>query len=420
MTEGDENRWHTAVHSSNCIPTVSFRLARMNILYVNYGESHNNSAHQIHGFARQTGLRQHDCVVAAVKSVPNGEMEQREGFRLASYKTVHEKGGNFFNGRPADLLHIWTPREGIRLFVEKYRQRWGAEIPFIMHLEDDEEVIFERFTGRAPEVLRNQPQEEWEHLSLPGLTHPVRGPAFMNAAAAMTVIYNSVSELVPAGKSWLEIPPLVDADKFHCGPRDAALAGELKLTPGVRVIGYHGNDHGANVSDTRELYEVVSEVLSQREDVSFVRAGLVDEARYEGLTFRQTPRCVELGFVDHARMPDIMRAADIFIQPGSADAFNHHRLPAKVPEYLLLARPLIVGEGNIGEELRAAEAAIVLAEMKPSAMVEAVLYLLDNPAEAQAMGQRGRQFIQQRFDATRVGDELELFYKAQLTRHVKD
>jgi len=386
----------------------------MNILYVNYGESHNNSAHQIHGFARETGRRGHDCVVAAVKSVPNGEMEQRGGFRLASYRTVHDKGGNFANGRPADILHVWTPREGVRLFVDKYRQRWGPDIKLVLHLEDDEEVIFERFTGRSPASLRLLPQQEWEHLSLPGLTHPVRGQEFMNAAAAMTVIYRSVSELVPSGKQWLEIPPLVNAEVFHAGPRDTDLAAGLKIPMGTRVIGYHGNDHGANISDTRELYEVVSEVLSQRQDVMFVRAGLVDDARYEGLTFRQTPRCQEIGFVDHKKMPDIMRLGDIFVQPGTADAFNHHRLPAKVPEYLLLGRPLIVGEGNIGEELREARAAIVLSEMTPPAIVEAVLRLLDDPAEAVAMGKRGRQFIQERFDARKVGDALEAFYEGLL------
>jgi glycosyltransferase involved in cell wall biosynthesis len=383
----------------------------MNILFINYGESHNNSAHQIHGFARELGRRGHDCMVAAVKSVPNGEMEAREGFRLASHKTVQACGGGFLDGQPAEVLHAWTPREGIRLFVEKYRQKWGAKIPLVLHLEDDEEVIFERFTGRSFAELQALPQEEWEHLAPPALTHPLRGPAFMAEASAFTVIYQSVAELVPPGKRWLEIPPLVDASLFQAGARDGALAEELGVLPSDRVIGYYGNDHGANVSDTRELYEVVNEVMSLRENVKFIRAGLVDEARYEGLDFRKTPRCRELGFVNHDRMPDLMRMADIFIQPGANDAFNHHRLPAKVPEFLLMAKPLIVGEANIGIELKESGAAVVLPEMSPPAMLQAVLDLLDHPESAADLGRRGREYILKRFDAVKVGDGLEALYR---------
>ena len=87
----------------------------MNVLFTNYGQADNNSAHHIFGLADALAARGHDVVVGVVKSVPEGGFERRDGFRVVSHRTLLKEGARFADGKPADVLHAWTPRENVRL-----------------------------------------------------------------------------------------------------------------------------------------------------------------------------------------------------------------------------------------------------------------------------------------------------------------
>jgi glycosyltransferase involved in cell wall biosynthesis len=145
-----------------------------------------------------------------------------------------------------------------------------------------------------------------------------------------------------------------------------------------------------------------------------VRTGHVLPANYDGLQFRPGPRCVEMGFIDRRRVPEVMRLADVVIQPGDADGFNSYRLPAKVPEYLSMGKALVVGGANIGEELMRHRAALVLERMSPAAMAAAVERLLDGAEDAAALGTRAREFAQRTFHHGAVIPKLEAFYESCL------
>jgi glycosyltransferase involved in cell wall biosynthesis len=181
------------------------------------------------------------------------------------------------------------------------------------------------------------------------------------------------------------------------------------------VIAYNGNDYAVNALDMRSLYEAMDIVCERSPEVVFVRTGHVLDTNYEGIEMRPGPRCRELGFVERAQVPEVMRLAEVFVQPGMPDEFNRHRLPAKVPEYLCMGRPVVMGEASIGAELIPPKAARVLGQVTASEIAAAVIWLLDHPAEAEEMGARGRQFAKERFAEENVVRALEAFYGKMLS-----
>ncbi|OAI56302.1 hypothetical protein AYO49_04580 [Verrucomicrobiaceae bacterium SCGC AG-212-N21] len=382
----------------------------MNILLLNYGEADNNSACHILGHARALAARGHDVCVCVAKSVADDVFEPQEGFLMASQKTVLKHGPHFADGRKADVLHAWTPRETIRQFVAKFSAAWGFRA-LVIHLEDNEAAIFERFTGRSVAEASKEDQE-WPK----GLIHPLRHHAFLESAQGVTLVHRCLEPLVSPNLPRKELVPVMDFAFFSDGDRSALLRSQMGISPAANVIAFNGNDHAAAAMDIRQLYDAVELLVERGRDVVFLRTGHVLPANYEGLQLRPGPRCIELGFIERARVPEVMRLADVVIQPGDADAFNSFRLPAKVPEYLAMGKPLVMGAANLGHELSAAGAGCVLPRMSPGAMAEAAGQLLDDPARAAALGARGHQFARRRFAEDAVTPELESFYQECL-RH---
>jgi len=377
----------------------------MNILFLNYGQADNNSACHILGFARALAARGHDVCVCVAKSVPEGVFETREGYRLAAQRTVLKWGPGFADGGRAEVLHAWTPRESVRLFVEKFAHAWGYRA-LVIHLEDNEAEIFERFTG-SPLEEALVTEQEWPK----SLIHPRRHRAFLESAQGITLVHHCLEPLAPASLARRELVPVIDFEFFSDVGRSEALRGDLGIPPCARVIGFNGNDHAAAALDIRQLYEAVELLVERGRDVVFVRTGHVLPANYDGLQFRPGPRCIEMGFIGRARVPEVMRLADVVIQPGDADAFNAHRLPAKIPEYLSMGKPLIMGAANIGIELDAASAARVLPRTTPSAMADAAEELFEDGATAKLLGARAREFALDRFSEQAVVPALEHFYE---------
>ena len=106
----------------------------MNLLFVNYGDFTTNSLNHIAGFAAILRAAGHDCVVAVPGNLDSLNAIPNPQFRAASYEQLLKNPALFQNGRPADIVHAWTPREGVRRFLIGYRRL--AQSRVIIHLED--------------------------------------------------------------------------------------------------------------------------------------------------------------------------------------------------------------------------------------------------------------------------------------------
>ena len=95
----------------------------MNILFVNYGDFTTNSLNHIGGFANTLCAAGHACVVAVPERKETLAHIANPLFIAATYDELLTQPKVFPDGRPADLIHAWTPREGVRKFVLAYQRK---------------------------------------------------------------------------------------------------------------------------------------------------------------------------------------------------------------------------------------------------------------------------------------------------------
>jgi len=93
----------------------------VNILFVNYGDFTTNSLNHIAGFANTLCAMGHSCVVAIQGDPKSIAQIANPLFIGTTYEELLAKPAFFPNGRPADIVHAWTPRECVRRFILGYQ-----------------------------------------------------------------------------------------------------------------------------------------------------------------------------------------------------------------------------------------------------------------------------------------------------------
>ena len=175
----------------------------MNILFVNYGDFTTNSLNHIGGFANTLCAAGHACIVAVSKDKETLAHIPSPLFIAATYAELLARPGLFPDGKPADLIHAWTPREGVRKFTIAYQRATLAlgspAARLLIHLEDNEHFLLESYTGKTLAALRDATPAEIDAWLVDGLPHPLRHEAFLRTADGVTHIIEKLRDFVPAG-----------------------------------------------------------------------------------------------------------------------------------------------------------------------------------------------------------------------------
>lgn len=91
--------------------------------------------------------------------------------------------------------------------------------------------------------------------------------------------------------------------------------------------------------------------------------------------------------------------------------------PVKLFEYMICGLPVIVSDFPYWREILAGvDCAIFVDPLDPQAIGEAIQWIFDNPAEAEAMGKRGRQAVLEKFNWDSEGRKLVDLYTDILSR----
>jgi glycosyltransferase involved in cell wall biosynthesis len=125
---------------------------------------------------------------------------------------------------------------------------------------------------------------------------------------------------------------------------------------------------------------------------------------------------VDVGYIKHVSVPSILSLADYLIQPGVGDAFNDYRLPAKLPEFFAMGRPVILPETNVGRFVKHGYDAWVLPKVDAQAIVQSVRFLNDNPTKRQRLATGALAFAERHFDWTKNSRQLAEFYTSVLAQ----
>jgi glycosyltransferase involved in cell wall biosynthesis len=335
-----------------------------------------------------------------------------------------------------DIVHLWTPRH---LPARVGLEAWDAtDARLVIHYEDDEEHILSHaantyFSGDDVELYRlfRGPGADLETLSRVSRgikrefvrhtlfeprawpwIHPLVTPVVEKLASGYTAISPALRLLLPRepGRPATVLYPGVDAERFRPRPKPRQLVADLGLE-GRTVLLYSGSI--APVHDFVDVLRALPPVVRRHPDVVLVQLGhnymrQTTDAMIAELDLSR--HVVFAGPASHENMPDHLALADAFVGAVRADAFNCHRLPAKIPEYMAMGRPMIVMAEGVGYELDDPAEVIKVAGSEPELLAQGLFRLLECRGNWPAMGGRLRQKAQDIFAWRRNTEHLLAFY----------
>ena len=379
----------------------------MNLLFVNYGDFTTNSLNHIGGFANTLSAAGHACAVAVPTDLETLRHVADPLFIPVTHAEATARPALFPDGRPADLIHVWTPRESVRKCALAYQRAvvaaGGTPARLVIHLEDNEHFLLERYTGRTLAQLRALPAGELAGLIDDRLPHPFRAESFLRLADAVTHIIAPLAEFAPPGTPTHLLLPGVDFGLYRADLAGSAAAtaerATLGLAPDERVLVFTGSNTFANEPEMRELYLAVA-LLNQRGlPTRLVRTGLNSPRFLAGLPEDVRRHVLDLGFVEKRRLPVLLALADVLVQPGQPGPFNDYRLPSKLPEFLASGRPVVMPRTNLASLLEDGRDALFLPSGgTPEDIADACQRLFRDPDLAATLGRHGAAFARSHFD----------------------
>jgi glycosyltransferase involved in cell wall biosynthesis len=317
-----------------------------------------------------------------------------------SFSHILAAGDDFF----CDLIHAWTPRERVRLFVEKMRLK--RKVPLIVHLEDNEEYLSEVRLGKPFKELASLPQEELDVRVQANAYHPLRGKHFLDQAQGLSVIINSLSRFNP-GHPLFVLPPTVDDQLFFPRSVNEKLRHQLEIPEETIVLVYTDNVHAGNLDEVGELYNAVSVLNQNGKAAVLLRTG---QNIVTGETGWNTSHEIPLGWVKRDQLPNILAAADFLIQPGKPGPFNNERVPNKLPEYFAMGRPVVLPRTNLGLEVIHNQEAYVLHKAVGPEIARAVLEIVNDTQLRDRLSHGARSFYETHLASPRITPDLLAYY----------
>ena len=175
------------------------------------------------------------------------------------------------------------------------------------------------------------------------------------------------------------------------------------------------------ISAIRGIHEMINAINtsggSEGQDIRLHLAGAVQPAGLlaEVQTLAGWQRVDFHGWADRAQVADILGSvraglAILHPTPKYLDAY-----PTKMFEYMSVGLPVIVSDFPLWRRIvDDAGCGLLVDPLDPQAIADAMKWILDHPAEAEAMGRRGREAIEQEYNWDTEAEKLVTLYNKLL------
>lgn len=302
---------------------------------------------------------------------------------------------------PSDVVHLHGPweLENIRLagaLAQRHR-------PFVLSLHGmlDEWSLRQKRLKKAV-FLNTIGRRLFRNVSLVHLT----------AQAELEQAQKAVPAI--AGKATI-IPCLVDLRPFECMPsKDLAISSlRLDQRPIVLFLSRVHPKKGLEI-----LIDACGQLLRKGKDFQLIVAGPGQPDYVQRLTLRAQ----EQGLAEHIRFVgpitgdlklSLYAAARVFALPTYQENFG-----LVLVESLLSETPVITTKNtDIWQELKAAGATLVCNDA--NAFAASIEKFIDNEQLAQNTGARGREFIRNWLDQTKIADAYRNMYRSVVAKNYK-
>jgi glycosyltransferase involved in cell wall biosynthesis len=362
----------------------------MRVLFVYFGPFDVNSGIQAYHFGNELTDLGWEVTVAGRGDPARAKAVGEPRFECISHDQLDGKLRDMRRDPRETIVVGWTPRERVRLMTMDAVSRLG--VPYVIHLEDNEELLIESATGRSLTELQRLPLSQQDSLVPVDLIHPTHHREFLDGAAGVTVITEALNDFNLAERPHRVVRPGIDLDRFR-PDLEAPSRKEIGLDEDDFVLVYHGTIHYANQHEMMSLYLAVKLLQRRGRPVRLVRLGHSEFGGADPRSFRALgDGVIELGPIPWREIPAYLALADAYVQPGPPDDFNRYRLPSKLPEFLAMGRPVILPHCNIGNDLRHGEDALLLEQGNALEIVARIEELLDDRELAGRLGDGARRF----------------------------
>jgi colanic acid biosynthesis glycosyl transferase WcaI len=128
-----------------------------------------------------------------------------------------------------------------------------------------------------------------------------------------------------------------------------------------------------------------------------------------------------LPFQPRAELPQMLAAADVglVVQKQNVVSFN---MPSKIQVLLASGRPIVASvplRGTAAKTVRQSGGGIVVAAEQPRLLANAILDLYHDPAQAEALGKRGRRYAIEHFSFEQALNRYEALFASLAKRSVQ-
>ncbi len=203
---------------------------------------------------------------------------------------------------------------------------------------------------------------------------------------------------MPAGKPVFVVPYGIDIDQFAPAKLpDSLSSGPGRSAPvgrdGPVLASVKGLHHKRGF---RFLIEALPSVIERHPGAVLILAGdgpererLEQQVRSLGLA----DRVQFLGNVDHEQVPELLRQVDVYVQPSLTESFGVSAIEASATGIPVIATAVEGGRDIV----RHGETGLLVPPSSSSALADAIIQLLDDPALRESMGAAGRRFVTERY-----------------------
>ena len=162
-----------------------------------------------------------------------------------------------------------------------------------------------------------------------------------------------------------------------------------------------------DAGDMAELYRAIRRLREAGRDVVLIKTGKDDVGLSDSLHFEPADvGIVEAGLVERPFLVDLIKCADLFVQPGAPGPFNDYRLPSKLPEFMAVGRPIVLPRTNVGLRLRDGDDALLLDTGSAEEILAKVAMILDDEALAGRLARNAQAFARKTYVWSRQGEKL--------------
>lgn len=286
----------------------------------------------------------------------------------------------------ADYYHFHDPE---LIFVGLLLKMRGARVIFDVHEDIPKDIA----------------DKHW-------IPQPLRGPVGHLAVLALRMLHRRYSAIVTATPGIAERFPSQNTVVICNYPRleemQAGHGGQFSARPRQAV--YLGN-----ITELRGIIELLHAFDSPdiTPEARLTLAGVFED---DGLAARVRAmpawhKVDFLGWCERERVAQVLGGARlglITLRPAKNFADS---LPVKMFEYMAAGLPVVISETiRASAVVRENDCGIVVNPLDPRAIAQAVSYLIDNPDIAQAMGERGRRLVLERYQWVNEAQKLRTLY----------